>query len=233
MKQTSKIIRNTAAIIAIPAIAAAMFTLFKNFLSFSASGGNEYMPFWAGVLCYVVFQIAFYKPLRTYIFGHELSHAVAGILSGARIKRFNVGKQSGSVVLTKDNIWITLAPYMFPIYTFVLIIIYIMLGWFADIKLFYGYFLFLLGFSISFHAALTVYILGIGQPDLKVYGVFFSCVVIAAVNVIVFGLLMVLAFPDAINITELSVEVYSNIFSFYHFMYSGVSEIWLAFQKTS
>ncbi|MCL2390569.1 MAG: M50 family metallopeptidase [Endomicrobia bacterium] len=228
-----KIIRNITALFFIPAVAAAAYTLIKSFLSFSAASGNRHMPFWAGIFCYILFQIAFYKPLRTYIFGHELSHAVAGLLSGARIKRFNVGKQSGSVVLTKDNIWITLAPYMFPIYVFALIIIYIMLGWIADIRLFYGYFLFLTGFFIAFHVALTIYILGIGQPDLKVYGVFFSYVVIAAVNVLVFGLLMALAFPEEINIWELATESCRNILSFYKFICMGAAEIWLAFQKTS
>ncbi|MDR1696031.1 MAG: M50 family metallopeptidase [Endomicrobium sp.] len=152
----TKTIRNAAAVFFVPAVAAAAYTLIKTFLSFSASSGNKHMPFWAGIFCYAVLHAAFYKPLKTYIFGHELSHAVAGLLSGARIKKFKVGKQSGSVVLTKDNIWITLAPYMFPIYVFVLIIAYLMLGWAADIRLFYGYFLFLAGFLIAFHAALTV-----------------------------------------------------------------------------
>jgi hypothetical protein len=189
------------------------------------------MPFWAGVLCYIIFQIAFYKPMRTYVFGHELTHAFAGILSGAKVKKFKVGSESGHVVLTKDNIWITLAPYFFPIYTFAIIVVYLFLGWFTDIKPLYPYFLFFAGLSTAFHAALTVYIIGIGQPDLKVYGVFFSYILIIAVNVIVFSLLMVLVFPYEVNLKNLFTDMYDNSIYAYNFLYEGVSQIFTAFKE--
>ena len=227
-----RFLRNIIAFIAVPAIFAAGYTLAKNFLGFSISSGGKYIPFWIGVLSYITFQVVLYKPIKTYIFGHEISHAIAGILSGAKIKKFNVGESSGSVVLTKDNIWITLAPYFFPIYTLTIIIVYVCLGWFMDIKQLYGYYLFLIGFSVSFHIALTVYILSIEQPDLKVYGTFFSYVVILAVNIVVFTLLATLAFEDAISIKNVFFQVYHNIINVYEFIYNGVKEIWLAFQKT-
>ncbi len=173
-----KFLRNFFAFLLIPAVVVASYTLIKSFLYFTVSSGNRYIPFWIGILCYVVFQVILYRPIKTYVFGHELSHAIAGILSGAKIKKFNVGKESGSIVLTKDNIWITLAPYFFPIYTFALIIIYIFLSWFINKKQIYGYFLFLVGFSIAFHIALTIYILSIEQSDLRIYGTFFSYITI-------------------------------------------------------
>lgn len=228
-----KFLRTILAFLAIPAVVAAGWTLIISVLDFAANSGNKYLPFWIGIVCYIVFQIAFYKPLRTYVFGHELSHAIAGILSGARIKKFNVGKESGSVVLTKDNLWITLAPYIFPIYTFFVIFIYVLLGWFTDIKPFYGIFLFLAGFTIAFHVALTIYILSIEQPDLKVYGVFFSWVVIIAVNIVVFSLLAVFAFSDQIKASKLFGDMLANIVGSYQFLFSGAKEIWSAFQKTS
>ncbi|GHT45462.1 hypothetical protein AGMMS49936_02730 [Endomicrobiia bacterium] len=166
------------------------------------------------------------------MFGHELSHAIAGVLSGAKIKKFNVGKKSGSVVLTKDNIWITLTPYFFPIYTIAIVIIYICLGWVTDVKQFYEYFLFFVGFSIAFHIALTIYILSIDQPDLKVYGTFFSYVVILAVNIVVFTLLAYLIFRDAISIQDTLMQSYDSISGIYKFLCSGVLDICLAFQKT-
>ncbi|GHT50307.1 hypothetical protein AGMMS49990_02460 [Endomicrobiia bacterium] len=166
------------------------------------------------------------------MFGHELSHAIAGVLSGAKIKKFNVGKKSGSVVLTKSNIWITLTPYFFPIYTIAIVIIYICLGWITNVKLFYEYFLFFVGFSIAFHIALTIYILSIDQPDLKVYGKFFSYVVILAVNIVVFTLLAYLVFRDAISIQDTLIQFYDSISGVYKFLCSGVLGICLAFQKT-
>jgi hypothetical protein len=227
-----RFLRNIIAFIAVPAVFASGYTLIKNFLLFAISSGTKYIPFWIGVISYIAFQTILYKPMRTYVFGHELSHAIAGLLSGAKIKKFNIGESSGSVVLTKDNIWITLGPYFFPIYTIAIMVLYICLGWFMDIKQLYGYYLFLIGGSVSFHIALTVYILSIEQPDLKVYGIFFSYVIILAVNIVVFTLLVALAFEDAISIKNVSFEAYHNIIDIYKFIYNGVKEIWLAFQKT-
>jgi hypothetical protein len=227
-----RLLRNILAFIALPAVLAAGYAFITNFLIFSVSSGIKYIPFWIGVICYIAFQVILYKPMKTYIFGHELSHAIAGLLSGAKVKKFNVGENSGNVVLTKDNIWITLAPYFFPIYTIVIMIAYVCLGWFMNIKQLYGYYLFLVGFSISFHIALTVYILTIEQPDLKVYGVFFSYVIILAVNVVVFTFISALAFEDAINVKNVFFQAYHNIINTYKFIYSGAKEICLAFQKT-
>ena len=227
-----KIIRNVFAFAAVPLIAAAAYALIRTFLDFTGKSAAIYMPFWAGVLCYVIFQIAFYKPMRTYVFGHELTHAFAGILSGARIKKFKVGSESGHVILTKDNIWITLAPYFFPIYTFAIIVIYLSLGWFTDIKPLYPYFLFFAGMTIAFHIALTIYIIRIGQPDLKVYGGFFSYILIIAVNIVVFSVLMAFVFPNEVSLENLFAAIYANIVYFYAFLYEGILQIVTAF-KTS
>ncbi|MDR2427047.1 MAG: hypothetical protein LBD46_07735 [Endomicrobium sp.] len=226
-----KFIRNIAAFLSLPLVAASVYTLIKAFLDFTASSDVTYTPFWMGILCYAIFQSVFYKPMRTYIFGHELTHAFAGILSGAKIKKFKVGDVSGHVVLTKDNIWITLAPYFFPIYTFAVIVIYLFLGWITDILPLYPYFLFLAGISTAFHIALTIYIIGIGQPDLKVYGIFFSYILIIVINVIIFSILMALVFPDGINIKNLYREMYDNIVLSYMFIYEGAFQIITAFQK--
>ncbi|MDR1086855.1 MAG: hypothetical protein LBL16_01175 [Endomicrobium sp.] len=227
-----RFLRNIIAFIAVPAVLSAGYTLIKTFLLFSISLGTRYTLFWIGVISYIAFQAILHKPMRTYVFGHELSHAIAGLLSGAKIKKFNVGESSGSVVLTKDNIWIALAPYFFPIYTIAIMVLYICLGWFMNIKQLYGYYLFLIGFSVSFHIALTIYILSIEQPDLKVYGTFFSYVVILAVNIVVFSLLAALAFEDGISVKNVFVKSHRNIIDIYKFIYNWGIEIWMAFQKT-
>jgi hypothetical protein len=215
-----------------PAICAAGYTLVKNLLYFTAVVENQYVLFWIGVLCYIVFQIVLYKPMKTYVFGHELSHAIVGILSGAKIKKFNVGRKSGSVTLTKNNIWITLAPYFLPIYTLAIMTVYILLDWFVNIKQFYSFFLFLMGFSITFHVALNIYIFSTEQLDLKVYGRFFSHAMVLAVNIVVFDLVVSLTFFDSINARDIFVQSYNNIIDIYKFIYDGVVEVCLAFQKT-
>jgi len=226
-----KFLRNLIALLCLPAILAGAYSLIESF-AVCSTNGRGYMPFWLGVLCYFAFQLVFFKPLRAYVFGHELSHAIAGLLSGAKIKKFKVGEESGSITLTKDNLWITLAPYMFPIYTIFITAVYYGLSLFTDNKPFYGYFLFLAGFSIAFHIALTLYIIGIEQPDLKVYGKFFSYVLILAVNVAVFSGLFALIFHDSMQISDLFDKICRNIVSTYNFIITGVRDIWLAFQKT-
>ena len=228
-----KIVRTVLAFFALPAVLACGYVLLKNFLLFSGSSAAEYIPFWLGILCYAAFQFAFYKPMRVYIFGHELTHAFAGILSGAKIKSFKAGKNSGSVALTKDNVWITLAPYFFPLYTFAVITLYLTLGWFINITLFYSYFLFFIGFTISFHIAFTIYIIRIGQSDLKVYGTFFSYILIIFVNIIVFSLLMTMAFPKEASASQMLNGFIGTVIETYKFIFSGAGFVWRIFQKTN
>ncbi|MDR0724365.1 MAG: hypothetical protein LBF23_04180, partial [Endomicrobium sp.] len=157
---------------------------------------------------------------------------IAGILSGAKIKKFNVGKDSGNVVLNKDNLCITLAPYIFPIYTIIIIASYFVCGYFFDVKSFYNYFLFFIGMSIAFHIALTVYVLTIEQSDLKVYGTFFSYAVILFVNFIIFTVILALVFLNEISIKNIFIEYFENVVSIYKFIYYGALNIWVSFQKT-
>lgn len=226
-------LRNIFAFLIIPPVLAAGYTFADNFFLFAANIQKQYIPFLIGIVFYIVFQIIFYKPMKTYVFGHELSHAIAGIISGARIKKFHVGNESGSVVLTKDNIWITLAPYIFPIYTIMVVVIYYMLGWFCEMEQLRSYFLFFVGLTIAFHIALTIHILGISQPDLKVYGKFFSYVAIFALNILIFSLLFILIFPYELEPKNYFMQMFQNIVNSYIFIFKGAKEIWLAFQKTS
>lgn len=226
-----RFLKNIFAFLLIPAIGAAGYVFVEYLLYFAICAKNQHVSFWLGIVCYIVFQIAFYKPMRIYVFGHELSHAIVGILSGAKIKKFKVGKEFGSVVLTKDNICIALAPYFFPIYTFAIIIIYIFLVCFIDIKNFYDYFLFIVGFSIAFHIALTIYVLVTNQLDLKIYGGFFSFVIIFAVNIVMFTIIAALVFPNEVNLKKMFLQIFVNIINTYKSIYSGALEVWLEFQK--
>src|SRR5947209_7375633 len=70
--------------------------------------------FAAGVFSYFAFQWIFFRPMRTYVFGHELSHAIAAWMSGAKVKHFHVSKKGGSVTVSKSNFFVALAPYILP-----------------------------------------------------------------------------------------------------------------------
>lgn len=139
---------------------------------------SDHTYFVAGLLAYPVFQVLFAQPLRTYVFGHELTHALASLLMGGRIKRFKVSKSGGSVRLSKTNFLVSLAPYFAPLYTILLIGTYFVAGIFCPVARYHNIFLFCVGFSLSFHFALTVFAIKQRQPDITKTGVFFSMTII-------------------------------------------------------
>ena len=143
-------IRFITAVLLVPALLVLIYDFVKLFFSFAGQTDTNIVPFWIGIAVYFLFQVVFFKPMSTYVFGHELTHALTGLLSGAQIKKFKVSANKGSVTLTKDNIFITLSPYFFPIYPIIIILIYFCLGWFMDITRIYSWFCFLREFLLHF-----------------------------------------------------------------------------------
>jgi hypothetical protein len=132
------------------------------------------------------------------VFGHELTHALIGLLSGARLKSFKVSSSGGSVVLTKSNVLIVLGPYFVPIYTVLLIVVYWAASQFWAMERCYPYFLFGAGFTLSFHFGLTYFALSQEQSDVQEFGPLFSGVIIALVNCCLLAGLLKLLFPQQI-----------------------------------
>ena len=64
----------------------------------------------AGFLLFFVLWIFRIAPMRLYVLGHELTHALFGLCFGAVPKNLKVGLKGGSVELTKTNVLITLSP---------------------------------------------------------------------------------------------------------------------------
>jgi hypothetical protein len=209
----------------LPLVLVSIYELIKLILDFAVKSNMTAAPFWIGIIVYFLFQVIFFKPMRTYVFGHELTHAVAGLLSGAQIKKIKVSKNGGSVTLTKDSVFISLAPYFVPFYSLIIIIIYLSLGWFTDTRPFYPYFLFLSGFALAFHFALTFYALTIGQEDLKTYGVFFSFIFICFINCIIISLILILIFPQYINISGYFHDVGADAFFTYKYIFAKISHL--------
>ena len=218
-----KILNTIIAFLILPLVLVAVYELIKLFLDFAIKSNMMIAPFWIGVIVYFLFQVIFFKPMRTYVFGHELTHAITGLLSGAQIKKIKVSKGSGSVTLTKDNILISLSPYFIPFYSLIIIVVYLILGWFMDTKPLYPYYLFLSGVSLSFHFALTFYAITIGQEDLKSHGVFFSFVFICFVNCIIISLILTLIFPQYINLNNFFTAVVANTILTYRYVFMKIS----------
>ncbi|MFA7074103.1 MAG: hypothetical protein WC234_02820 [Endomicrobiaceae bacterium] len=225
-----KIFRIIISVLLLPLLAVLIYKFVNLFVVFAGKTNMQIAPFWIGVITYFLFQIIFFKPMSSYVFGHELTHAIAGLLSGAEIKSFKVSQNKGSVSLTKDNIFITLSPYFVPLYSLIIIVIYFSLAWFVNIKPFYSYFLFLSGMALSFHYALTFYAIKKGQEDIKVYGKFFSLVFICFVNIVVVIFVLALIFPYSINLKHFYNDVFYNALYAYKYIFAGVYQ-WLVSLK--
>jgi hypothetical protein len=122
-------------------------------------------------------------PVKTYVLGHELTHAIWGLLFGAVPSRLRVSESGGSVNLTKSNMLITLAPYFFPFYTFVVVVAAIVTYAFIRPLPWLPLWMFMVGFTWAFHVLFTIETLAQRQPDVKLYGRIFSWVFIFLANV--------------------------------------------------
>ena len=153
----------------------------------AAAGGSglsvEALSLLGGIAAFALAWMALSHPVKAYVLGHELTHALWGLLFFARPSDLTVGASGGSVKLSKTNLLITLAPYFFPFYTFVVIVCALVTAAFLRPLPCLPLWLFLIGFTWAFHVLFTLETLGQRQPDVKAYGRIFSWAFIFLVNV--------------------------------------------------
>jgi len=78
----------------------------------------------AGAGCWLAIFLLLPKPMWVYVFGHELTHAIWTWLFGGRVKKFKASSQGGHVVVTRNNFIIALAPYFFPLYAVLVVLVF-------------------------------------------------------------------------------------------------------------
>ena len=191
-----KAIHVILAILFLPVCFSAGFILNEEIGGINRLSSNQ-LYFFYGCIFYLIFHAVVFKPERIYIFGHEMMHAIATILSGGRVSSFNVSKSGGSIRTNKSNVFISLAPYLFPFYTILASIIYFILVHFR--KDFLGFskpFLFIVGFTLMFHIVLTVDFLKIKQTDLLGTGYIFSIELIFFMNILIIAFIFSLLFKE-------------------------------------
>ena len=190
-----------------------------------ATGGltTEALSLLGGIAAFAFCWMALSHPVKTYVLGHELTHAIWGVMFGAKASDVRVTESGGSVRLTKSNMLITLAPYFFPFYTFVVIVVALITYAFLRPLPYLPLWLFLVGFTWAFHALFTVQTLMQRQPDIKEYGRLFSWTFIFLANVALVLLWLVLATPMTF------VQLWSSLLSRFVSAYAsvGAAAAWL------
>jgi hypothetical protein len=166
-----------------------------------------------GVAAFALCWIAVSHPVRAYVLGHELTHAIWGLMFGARASDLRVGQNGGSVKLTKSNLLITLAPYFFPFYTFLVVIAALITYAFLRPLPCLPLWMFLIGFTWAFHLLFTIETLTRRQPDIKLYGRMFSWVFIFLVNA--FIVMAFLAVTTPLTFGQLFDSLWNRTFSAY------------------
>jgi hypothetical protein len=168
-------------------------------------------PVWAGAAAYGLFHAVFHKPIGLYVFGHELTHALAAALSGYRVKSFTASGSGGHVVLSDTNAWVAIAPYCVPIYTLAVVAVAQIVRFHTDFSVSPPWCGFAVGFTFAFHAALTLHALRQRQPDLRVAGPFLSLVLILLANSLVVVLLMKALFPGWVSLRAFGAEFVQSL----------------------
>jgi hypothetical protein len=149
-----------------------------------------------GITAYLAGHAVIGSPSRVYVFGHELTHAVAAWISGGQVKSFKAGKNSGAVVTDKINAVIALAPYMVPAYTILWTFAYGIAGFFWNMQKWTYAFLFGLGATLAFHWVFTIDALKQKQSDLDLLGPILSLVLIYWFNIALVVGVMSLIVPE-------------------------------------
>jgi hypothetical protein len=155
--------------------------------------------FFAGGLTYITIHVLFRKPVLTYVIGHELTHALFALLFGGAVKSIHASDRGGRVTITKSNFIITLAPYFFPLYTSLALVLY----WTARAADARGIatdiLIFLSGATFALHLVLTFVFLQTDQNDIRDEGAIFSYPLIFLFNIAFAAFLMKVYLTDNLD----------------------------------
>lgn len=146
---------------------------------------TTWVPMLAGAACWIVVFLLLPKPMWLYVVGHELTHAVWVWIFGGKVKKFKATSRGGHVIVTKTNFLIALAPYFFPLYVVMVVVIFGLGHLVWNWRGYFPFFHLLVGAAYAFHLTLTIHILQTRQTDITSQGYLFSFVIIFLGNILV------------------------------------------------
>ncbi|WP_424245178.1 hypothetical protein Dip510_000245 [Elusimicrobium posterum] len=155
--------------------------------------------FLGGGFFYLIIHFCLYDFSRFYVASHELTHAVAALLFGFKVKSVKINKRSGHVKVDKYNDAVVLSPYITPFYFLIsAAIIYICLRNGYDTVVHKNLYALVLGFFFFFHVTHTILtITETKQPDLVLAGgSFYSILLIILINILLLMFLIGFIFPQ-------------------------------------
>ena len=195
-------LKTMAGVLLLPVCWVASRTFFEAFAHATVRGrfwaSEELYHFILGVLVWTLAFFLLPKMIRTYVFGHELTHALWVWAQGGRVSAFVVGRDGGYIIADRRDFLVSLAPYFFPLYSIVAILAFSAAGWFYPWLWLYQKYLFMaVGMTWAFHFTFTCWMIPKQQTDLLLHGTFFSLVVIYLANLLVLTTFFVVACPQA------------------------------------
>ncbi len=172
--------------------------------------GEEFWFFSLGAVLWLIAFFGLPRPLVLYVFGHELTHALWVWLMGGRVSHFRFSREGGHILTDKNNFFIALAPYFFPLYSIFVIVLYGALSLFLDLQT-YGRVLYaLVGVTWAFHLTFTCWMIPKSQTDLTDHGTFFSLTVIYLMNLLLLSGMLILA-SGPITFASYGADVVENV----------------------
>jgi hypothetical protein len=210
----TKWVKFVGALFLLPLCALLSQTFFTSFARATVTerlwAGEEFWFFSLGAVLWLIAFFGLPRPMLVYVFGHELTHALWVVLMGGRVSRFRVGRDGGHIVTDRNNFWIALTPYFFPLYSLLAIGAYGLLGLFLNVQP-YGRLLYaVIGATWAFHFTFTCWMIPKKQTDLTDHGTFFSLVVIYLMNLALLSAMLVLA-SSQITFADFGLEFGANV----------------------
>ncbi len=144
--------------------------------------------FWGGMVFWGFLYLVLPRPVKTYVLAHELSHWIWARLSGVRAWNLRVSERGGSVTLSRTSVLISLAPYLFPLYTLLALLLRWALSFFGDPSPYQPFWMAAIGVTWGFHVTFTLSFLLEGQPDIEDHGRLFSLSLIVLMNLLFLAL---------------------------------------------
>jgi hypothetical protein len=136
---------------------------------------------------------------------------------GGRVSKFRVSGDGGHIITNRTNFLIALAPYFFPLYSLLAILLYGLASLFVNVAP-YGQLLYaVLGITWAFHLTFTCWMIPKNQTDLSDHGTFFSLVFIYLMNLLLLTVLLVIASPQ-ITFASFAQDLIANLRNFSEWM---------------